>query len=66
MKEYEVIFTAEAEFAVMVDADSEQEAEQKFLDDEANWNTIVSTVLRQPAYVENPAQDGVIIGVEEA
>ena len=65
MKVYLVTFTAEAEFAVIVDADSEDEAMQKFVDDEANWNTLRNTGNWEPAYVEDPAADGTIVGVEE-
>ena len=65
MKVYLVTFTAEAEFAVIVDADSEQEAMQKFADDEANWNTLRNTGNWEPAYVEDPAMDGTIVGVEQ-
>jgi len=63
--EYQITFTAEAEFAVMVDAGSEDEARQKFVDDEANWNTLRNTGNWEPAYVEDPAADGTIVEVEE-
>ena len=57
---YQIIFTAEAEFMVNVQADSEEEARQKFKDDEADWNTLINTGNGAPGYVEDPAQDGVI------
>lgn len=63
--EYLVTFTAEAEFAVTVDAGSQDEAMQKFVEDEANWNTLRNTGNWEPAYVEDPAADGTIVGVEQ-
>jgi len=57
---YQIIFTAEAEFMVNVQADSEEEARQKFKDDEANWNTLINTGNGAPGYVEDPAGYGVI------
>jgi hypothetical protein len=56
MTTYQVIFTAEAEFAVEVEAESDYEAIEKFRDDEVDWNTIVSTGNWLPSYVENPAE----------
>lgn len=57
---YKVLFTAEAEFMVDVEADSEEEARQKFKDDQASWNTLINTGNGEPGYVEDPANDGVI------
>ena len=57
---YRIVFTAEAEFSVDVEADSEAEAEDKFRNDEADWKTLVNTGNGEPGYVEDPAHDGVI------
>jgi len=57
---YQIIFTAEAEFLVEVEADSEEEARQKFKNDKAIWNTMVNTGNGEPGYVDDPAHDGVI------
>ena len=57
---YKVLFIAEAEFMVDVEANSEKEARQKFKNDEANWKTLVNTGNGEPGYVEDPAHDGVI------
>tara|TARA_R100000458_G_C8247627_1_gene225174 strand:- start:917 stop:1111 length:195 start_codon:yes stop_codon:yes gene_type:complete len=57
---YKVVFTAKAEFMVDVEADSEEEAKQKFYDDEAQWNTLINTGNGEPGYVEDPAGYGVI------
>tara|TARA_R100000278_G_scaffold37916_1_gene33736 strand:+ start:197 stop:391 length:195 start_codon:yes stop_codon:yes gene_type:complete len=57
---YKVLFTAEAEFMVDVEADSEEEARQKFKDDQASWNTLINTGNGEPGYVEDPAGYGVI------
>ena len=57
---YQIIFTAEAEFMVNVQTDSEEEARQKFKDDDAWWNTLINTGNGVPGYVEDPANDGVI------
>jgi len=57
---YKIIFTAESEFMVDVEADSEEEARQKFNDDDADWKTLVNTGNGEPGYVEDPAHDGVI------
>ena len=45
---------------VNVQADSEEEARQKFKDDEAWWNTLINTGNGAPGYVEDPAGYGVI------
>lgn len=52
---YQIIFTAEAEFSVEVEADSEEEARQKFKDNEANWGTLINTGNGHPGYVDDPA-----------
>ena len=57
---YTVLFTAEAEFMVDVEANSEEEARQKFKNDEASWNTLINAGNSEPGYVEDPAHDGVI------
>ena len=57
---YKVLFIAEAEFLVDVEADSKEEARQKFKNDEASWNTMVNTGNGEPGYVDDPAYDGVI------
>ena len=57
---YKVLFIAEAEFMVDVEANSEEEARQKFKNDEANWKTLVNTGNGEPGYVEDPAGYGVI------
>ena len=57
---YKVVFTAEAEFMVDVEADSEEEARQKFRNDEANWSTLINTGNGEPGYVGDPANDGEI------
>tara|TARA_R100001463_G_scaffold29955_2_gene68099 strand:+ start:828 stop:1022 length:195 start_codon:yes stop_codon:yes gene_type:complete len=57
---YQVVFTAWSEFMVNVEADSEEEAMQKFHDDDADWKTLINTGNGEPGYVEDPAHDGVI------
>ena len=47
---YQIIFTTECEFMVDVEADSEEEAKQKFNNDEANWNTLINTGNGEPGY----------------
>lgn len=62
---YQIIFTAQAEFMVDVEAESEYEAIKKFRDDEAQWNTLINTGNGEPGYVEDPANDGEIQEVIE-
>ena len=57
---YKIIFTAESEFMVDVEADSKSEAEDNFYNDDADWKTLVNTGNGEPGYVEDPAHDGVI------
>ena len=57
---YTIIFTAESEFSVKVEADSKSEAEDNFYNDEFDVQTLVNTGNGKPGYVENPAHDGVI------
>ena len=57
---YTVVFTAEAEFSVEVEADDWQEAHDKFRYNEADWKTLINTGNGEPGYVEDPAHDGVI------
>jgi len=62
---YRIVFTAEAEFSVDVEADSKSEAEDKFYNDDADWKTLVNTGNGEPGYVEDPAHDGVIQEIVE-
>ena len=57
---YKIIFTAESEFMVDVEADSKSEAEDNFYNDDADWKTLVNTGNGEPGYVEDPAGYGVI------
>ena len=45
---------------VDVEADSEEDARQKFRNVGVNWNTLINTGNGEPGYVEDPAHDGVI------
>lgn len=62
---YFVTFEAVAEFMVDVEANSEEEARQKFHDNQADWNTLIHTGNGLPGYVEDPASDGKIIEVHK-
>tara|TARA_R110002020_G_scaffold294629_2_gene510382 strand:- start:795 stop:989 length:195 start_codon:yes stop_codon:yes gene_type:complete len=57
---YTIVFRAESEFSVKVEADSKSEAEDNFYNDEFDVQTLVNTGNGEPGYVENPAHDGVI------